>query len=115
MTEVKSIGIDFDFPFSQFRRDKYAWRFKEIPEVESVFYRRSSNGKCHFKVYPKYPVRLFRSFMIRAYLQDDAFRIRGDLYRLFENGDNAFYDILFDSTCKGNGWRNAGQWKEMVL
>ena len=112
--KTKTIGLDYDIPISEFNKKKFMRMMHYVPNIDEIFYRRSPGGNTHIRLYPVLPVPLFRALQIRAFLQDDEWRVMNDLKKLYLHGDMAAYDILFDEHFKDK-WRKAGEWKPILF
>lgn len=105
-----SVNVDIDTPYDLINRGELEKRIQHIPRAHSYYIRKSSNGNTHVKVNFWEPVDTLKSFMIRAYLADDPYRIRGDLRRMYEHGTLAMYMVLFDEKYDGK-LTKAGEWE----
>jgi len=118
------ITIDIDVPYQEFITDyikQYTNKFILINmkgyKIKEIKIRKSANENVHIWIlfYKKYD--LLTLLQIRAFLGDDAYRIRSDLRKIFNNQLNEFM-ILWDGKIEiKNGKRidkKAGEWQNFI-
>ncbi len=97
------VTIDIDTPYSQFiKEDIGEYTEKKLFELQLRGYkmqwikiRKSASGNVHIWIKFKESYDVFTIMKLRAFLKDDAFRIRNDLRKLF-TGQVKEFMILWD-------------------
>jgi hypothetical protein len=77
--------------------------------------RKSPSGKIHAKIVFEKPTPLDVTFIIRAYLGDDPFRLAADMVRWMKFGNTADVNRIFDTKWVENEVRRAGPWIDLGL
>lgn len=77
--------------------------------------RKSSSGKIHAKVIFKNPATIDVTFLVRAFLGDDPFRLAADMVRWVKFGNKAEINRIFDTKFVDNEVRRAGPWMDLGL
>ena len=100
------ITLDYDVEYNEFFQ-KYA---KDILDklirlhivdgikIKSVYVRKSASGKVHILIILYDYLDLINIIMIRAYLGEDAYRIRSDLRKLWKGHYNDFMILWSQKT-----------------
>lgn len=78
--------------------------------VESVEYRKSSNGHVHMRLIMRKDIAALDAFMLRAWFLDDKTRLSLDLKRYLLTGDIEKMNRLFDEKGTRDGTKKAGPW-----
>jgi hypothetical protein len=81
--------------------------------VESVEYRKSSNGHVHMRLIMRKDIAALDAFMLRAWFLDDKTRMALDLKRYLLTGDIEKMNRLFDEKATSSGIRKAGPWTSL--
>ena len=121
------ITLDYDVEYSEFFQ-KYA---KDVLDkliklhiidgikIKNVYVRKSATGKVHILVILNNYIDFITILMIRAYLGEDAYRIRSDLRKLWKGKYNDFMILWSQKTHfikdkNGLTIRNdkVGKWKD---
>ena len=111
-------NLDYDVPFRQWKSYYPIIRIiqdKEKIGLRDLYIRRSANGHIHVKVFLMKFLTAYKLLELRAIYNDDAYRIRADLRRLYYGIGR--FDILWDikSGGKTKGIKRAGKWKKIIL
>jgi len=119
------VTIDIDTPYNTFvKEDIGEYTEKKLFELQMRGYkmewikiRKSASGNVHIWIKFKESYDVFTIMKLRAFLKDDAFRIRNDLRKLF-NGQMKEFMILWDGKIvyhKGKRiHKTAGNWYNYV-
>ena len=83
--------------------------------IGKVQVRKSSSGKIHAKIPFDTPVTIDVTFLIRAFLGDDPFRLAADMLRWMKHGKRAEINRIFDTKFVENEVRRAGPWIDLIL
>jgi hypothetical protein len=83
--------------------------------IGKVQVRKSSSGKIHAKIPFATPVTIDVTFLIRAFLGDDPFRLAADMVRWVKYGGKAEINRIFDTKFIENEVRRAGPWIDLML
>lgn len=76
----------------------------------SVWVRRSSSGRAHAKIVFSRSVTIDETFLMRAFLGDDPYRLVTDMNRWVKYGAGAEINRIYDSKFIGGEVRQAGPW-----
>lgn len=111
------VTVDIDEPYSDWRLLELANTkqliYNGIGGVKSAFIRKSSGGHVHIRVHLDHEVSIFESFMIRAFLCDDAARLACDLDRYYRTGRLENTGRTFDQKYTRGQLRHAGRWQRI--
>jgi len=114
---TQTIFIDIDTPYQEFVNskdyDRLIERVSWITNYEAGYIRSSASGRVHVKLVFGYEFTYdfaLLSFCIRAYLGDDAMRIRADLDRLYRSRDLAKQGRCFWEKYRDGKLMRAGEW-----
>lgn len=83
--------------------------------IGKVQMRKSASGKIHAKIQFLKPVTIDVTFLIRAFLGDDPFRLAVDMVRWVRYGKKAEVNRIFDTKFVENEVRRAGPWIDLGL
>lgn len=124
MTEKKNtfgtLEIDIDVVFEDFRDiilPDYAKKIREVNArnpVKTAWIRPSSRKNTHIKIDLIEPVTFETATQIRAYLDDDPFRLACDLTRAYLHGHSRETNRLWDVKIAGGERHAAGEWKKIA-
>ena len=112
--KVNVITVDIDEPYKEWTENNLKRTrelvYKGVAGVTAAFIRRSSGGNVHIKIHLDHYVTVFESFMIRAFLCDDAARLACDLDRYYRTGDLENTGRTFNTKYTRGEVRIAGKW-----
>jgi hypothetical protein len=83
--------------------------------IRKIQARKSSSGKIHAKIIFEDPVSIDVTFLVRAFLGDDPFRLAADMVRWVKYGKGAEVNRIFDTKFIDNEVRRAGPWIDLGL
>ena len=83
--------------------------------IKNIYVRKSSSGKIHAKITFMEPATIDVTFVIRAFLGDDPFRLAADMTRWVKFGGKAEINRIFDTKFIGGEVRKAGPWISLGL
>ena len=111
---MKEITLDIDTDYLRFYMNGDFVRLEDkihkIPAVKERYIRESSNGRVNIRLVFVIDYSLFESLCLRAYLGDDANRIRADLSRYWSSKDVKKTGRCFDEKFMDGYLRCAGEW-----
>ena len=111
-------NFDYDVDYRRWRRYYPIIRLvsdRRKIKIKNIYLRKSANGHIHLKVILRRPIDIFKSLELRSIYNDDAYRIRADLRRLYLDLKGRV-DILWDvkSGGKTKGIKKAGKWSKIL-
>jgi len=117
-------SIDIDIKYKDFIKDyikEYVNKLILVNvkgyKIKDIKIRKSASGNVHIMINFENQYDILTIMMIRAFLSDDAFRIRSDLRKLFNEQYREFM-ILWDGKIEiQNGKREnkkAGKWHDFI-
>lgn len=108
------ITVDIDEPFEEWKKTNLPRTrdlvYKGVAGVKAAFIRKSSGGNVHIRLHLDHDVTIFESFMIRAFLCDDAARLACDLDRYYRTGQLEDTGRTFNTKYTRGQIRVAGKW-----
>jgi hypothetical protein len=121
MTDENTIiFIDWDVSYKSYQStQKWEALMRWLPEIaklhpyEQIYIRESPNHKVHLRIDFVGELELFDTFIIRALLADDVYRLIMDLKRAFKEPMET--NRIFDEKWTDNQVRKAGEWKILPL
>ena len=128
-TKFKALYIDIDQDYDKFLKSrtweyiKMNWKYvrdiiNKYPEkiedfgVPVLYYRKSSSGNVHLKVWLPDSVSVLDQFIIRSLLHDDPWRIGIDLRRLYIQGEHEI-NRIFEMKVKDGKVFRVGEWRDI--
>jgi hypothetical protein len=114
------VNIDIDINFDKFIASDH-WQnlkiriFRDVPELSTVYIRRSSSGNVHIRVKVRRDLLLLERLCLRAFLDDDPARLACDLDRFYRTGRAETTDRCFNKkySCSQRIIKTAGVWQRV--
>ena len=111
----RTITLDYDvkkeeFKYSTLYGNLIKWYIQNRLIIKAMYWRKSANGNTHIKIELNILLPISQTFIMRAYLRDDVYRVVLDMARFYEGKE---VNRLWDRKYKNGKLRIAGKWSKM--